>query len=131
MDANLEIAAANTWYKSALLDVEFSCHILNIDGYGELETLLKTIAARPSRHADCLNTWKTCLEGHEKSISAKELRKLSVDVYIRYDCHSKEDREQGQKKCSLEASLTQNVIDIWDFKHQSLNDLKAYLQMFN
>ncbi|CAA6813620.1 MAG: Unknown protein [uncultured Aureispira sp.] len=38
--------------------VEIACHFMNVDGQGELETVLRAIKTKESPHADCLNTWR-------------------------------------------------------------------------
>ncbi len=127
IDHSVNITAVNTWYESQLLGVQISCHILNIDGAGELETLLKTIKSKPSPYADCLTSWKNCIVSNKQAISDKEFDKFWVSIYQRYDCCNKQDQKQAGRKCNPEASLKK---DIWDFSHASLNDLKTYLLMF-
>ncbi|KJV06538.1 DUF3226 domain-containing protein [Methylocucumis oryzae] len=129
IDPNMNMLATNTWYNSASLDVSFSCHILNVNGFGELETLLKTIKNKSSPYADCLNAWRSCLDNADaKAIGDKDFNKFWVNVYQRYDGCSKDDQKQAGRKCNLQASLEK---DLWDFSHSVLHDLKAYLQAFN
>jgi hypothetical protein len=128
IDPELNISAMNTWYRSELLNVQISCHILNIDGKGELETLLKTIKSKDSKHADCLSAWKNCLANNEKTISDKDFDKFWLTVYLRYDgCTNAEQRQAG-RKCNLEASLKK---DLWNFSHSCLDNLIQYLRTFN
>lgn len=124
---DLEITQTNTWYRSEILDIEISCHILNINGHGELETLLKEIKSQQSIHADCLYSWQECLEKNNKSMSNKTFDKFWTNIYTRYDCCSKEEQTQAGRKCNLEASLKK---DIWNFSHPALTDLKSYLVSF-
>ena len=124
-DVNIE--TVNKWQKCNVLDVLVSCHILNIEGKGELETMLKTIKKNDSPHADCLNSWKECLENNGHSISTKNFDKFWVSIYQRFDCCSAKERKQAFRKCSNEASLLK---DIWNFSHDSLSPLKSFLQMF-
>jgi hypothetical protein len=129
IDTKLEIAEANTWYKSESLDAYFSCHILNVSGHGELETLLKAIKSKPSPYADCLMTWKNCIaSNHEKTISDKDFDKFWVSIYQRYDCCSKKEQKQAGSKCNPEASFQK---DIWNFSHPALDNLKTYLMTFD
>jgi hypothetical protein len=128
IDPILDITAANTWYESSSLQVQISCHILNVDGSGELETLLKTIKSKPSPHANCLNTWRDCVESHKQSISDKDFDKFWVKIYQRYDCCNKQEQKQAGRKCTPEASLQKYI---WDFSHESLSDIKSYLMMFS
>lgn len=126
---DLEITATNTWYRSEKFDIEISCHILNVKGYGELETLLKEIKSQDSTFADCLTGWQTCLETKQKTITQKDFDKFWINVYERYDCCSKKEKSQADKNCNPEISL--KIKDIWNFSHPALIDLKNYLAMFN
>ena len=129
IDPNMNILATSTWYNSASLGVNFSCHVINVNGFGELETLLKTIKNKSSPYADCLNAWRRCLDNpHVKAISDKDFNKFWVNVYQRYDGCSKDDQKQAGRKCNFQASLEK---DLWDFSHPVLHDLKAYLQAFS
>lgn len=128
IDFELDILAVNTWYESKSLQVKISCHILNVNGSGELETLLKTIKSKPSPYADCLEAWKTCIGSHQQTISNKYFDKFWINIYQRYDCCDRQEQKQAAKKCNPEASLQK---DIWDFSHKSLNELKSYLMMFD
>ncbi|MBK8454368.1 MAG: hypothetical protein IPL34_13805 [Thiofilum sp.] len=117
----------NHWLHCEKYDVDLSCHILSYDGVGELETLLKAIKNQDSSFADCLNAWQFCLAGQGKTISSKEFDKFWISIYQRYDCCSKEDKKQANRKCSFEASMAK---PIWDFEHAALNSLKDYLNTF-
>lgn len=128
IDSTLNISAVNVWHESTLLQVQISCHILNINGSGELETMLKTIKSKPSLYADCLDSWKNCLISQKISISDKDFDKFWVTIYQRYDHCSNQEQKQAGKKCNPEASLQK---DIWDFSHKTLDDLKSYLMMFD
>lgn len=128
IDSDLNILNVNTWYKSATLDIEISCHILNINGNGELDTVLKAIKSHDSTYADCLDAWRSCVVHNNKEITDKDFDKFWVAVYQRHDCCSKNDKKQAGRKCNPEASLKK---PIWDFNHSVLNELKSYLAMFN
>jgi hypothetical protein len=127
---DLEIVAPNQWFHSKKLDVYISCHILNVDGYGELETLLKEIKSKSqdSTFSDCLEAWKMCLETKKKTINKKDFDKFWISIYGRYDCCYSKEIGHAETKCNLEATLQKNV---WDFSHSTLTDLKNYLAMFN
>ena len=128
IDNQLNISAVNTWYESKLLDIEISCHILNINGSGELETVLKAIKSEDSTFADCLNAWRDCVTHKDKEITDKDFDKFWVNIYQRYDCCSKKEKKQAGTKCNPEASFKKSI---WDFSHPVLNDLKYYLAMFD
>ncbi len=124
---NISVSEINKWYKCDILAVELSCHILNLAGKGELETILKTIKLKDSTYADCLNVWKECLENNEKSISNKQFDKFWVSIYQRFDCCSRKEQKQAFRKCNNEASMSK---DIWDFSHDSLSSFRVFIQMF-
>ncbi|WP_333203227.1 DUF3226 domain-containing protein [Microcoleus sp. S28C3] len=66
-------------------NAKLACYFTNVGGKCELETLLKAIKARESPHADCLNSWKTCIESQGKQINQKGFDKFWVSIYLRYD----------------------------------------------
>lgn len=73
-------------------------YFTNFGGKRELETLLKAIKARESPHADCLNSWKTCIESQGQQIDRKGFDKFWVSIYLRYDtCSDKEQQQAGRK----------------------------------
>lgn len=127
LGANVTMEKQNQWYSSNTWGVDISCHILNINGFGELETVKKHIKANDSSYADCLDEWRQCLAKKDKSISNKEFDKFWVSIYQRYDCCTKKDKKQAGRKCNDEASLTKGI---WDFSHSSLKSFKQYLEMF-
>ncbi len=128
IDNELNISMTNTWYKSEPLAVEISCHILNIGGKGELETVLKVIKSSDSTFADCLDAWRYCVTHNNKEITDKDFDKFWVNIYQRYDCCDQEEKKQAGRKCNPEASFQKNI---WNFDHPILNDLKSYLAMFD
>ncbi|MBV5279564.1 MAG: hypothetical protein J0647_11215 [Campylobacteraceae bacterium] len=97
---------------------------MNVDGVGELDTVLKAIKTEDSTYADCLESWKTCLEEKGKSISLKDFDKFWVNNYIRYDTCSNQDKRQAGRKCNTEVGIKK---DIWNFDNSILDDLKAFL----
>ena len=83
---------------------------MNVQGHGELETLLKTIKTKPSIYADCLYEWKKCIENQfqsdidrklTKTISEKDFDKFGLNNYIRFDTCSSYEKKQAYRKCSL------------------------------
>jgi len=107
--------------------ISISCHVLNFGGHGELETVLRAIKSEKSVFADCLESWKNCLHANDETITQKEFDKFWVNIYQRYDCCSKDEKTQAGKYCSDEASMKK---PIWNFKHEALTELKAYLSIF-
>lgn len=126
-DDTLEIKNINESIRSDKLDIEFVCYITNIDGYGELETLLKRVKSKDSTFADCLDAWRECLKKSGKEISDKEFDKFWISIYGRYDCCTKKDQRHLDTNCTQEASLKKTI---WDFEHTALTDLKNFLQLF-
>lgn len=122
-------------------DLKLSCFLVNVDERGELETLLKTIKAKPSHYADCLEKWRLCLEDNfdavtdeekQKLLSNKEFDKFWVNNYIRFDTCSKKEKKQAFRKCSISQFeyILKTKKDIFNFDHPALNDLKSYLSSF-
>jgi hypothetical protein len=126
-DFEVSVLDVNQWFLSQKLEVNVSCHVLNFGGAGELETLLKAIKSQDSTFADCLVSWRECLEKQGKVISQKDFDKFWVSIYQRFDHCSKNDKKQADRKCSTEASMKK---PIWNFDHEALAELKAYLRMF-
>ncbi|SFP43253.1 hypothetical protein SAMN05216234_11916 [Hydrogenimonas thermophila] len=108
-------------------DIEIACHILNIDGFGELEDILFQIKNSDSVFADCLESWKECLDKNDKSISEKDFIKFWISNYIRFDTCTKKEQKQAKKNCNFEKALQK---DIWDFEHKVLDSLKEFLKIF-
>ena len=126
--AGLTVEETNKWYRSDGLEVDVACHVLNLDGAGELETVLKSIKCHDSAYADCLSSWRECLHVSGNEINDKTFDKFWVNIYQRYDCCNKEEQRQAGRRCNFKASLQKGI---WDFDHPNLSDLQAFLLMFN
>lgn len=111
------------------INIQLACYFTNVDGRGELETVLKNIKNKDSVYANCLESWKDCLKSHGKEIKIKDFDKFWVSVYLRFDTCSKREKKQAKSKCSFEYAMA-NKPEIWDFENPILNDLKEFLQMF-
>ncbi len=122
--SDVKLTQINEFVKSAELDVEIGCYIMNVDGSGELDTVLKAIKNKESIHADCLESWKECLEQKGKEITKKDFDKFWVSNYLRFDTCSKEEKKQADKKCKGEVAIKK---DIWNFDSPVLGDLKSFL----
>jgi len=111
---------------------QLACYFTNFEGKGELETLLKAIKARESPHADCLNSWKTCIESQGKDISDKDLDKFWVSIYLRYDTCSDKEQQQAGRKCTMSGFdyVMEHKKDIWDWDNPALDDLKEFFTLF-
>ncbi|MBD2136430.1 hypothetical protein H6F32_02255 [Anabaena sp. FACHB-1237] len=109
---------------------QIACYFTNVNGEGELETVLKMIKKKDSIYADCLDSWRNCLLTHGKEIKIKDVNKFWVSMYLRFDTCSNKEKRQAEKKCSFEYAMKEKA-EIWDFEHPILNDLKDFLQMFS
>jgi hypothetical protein len=107
---------------------DIGCHLTNVNGKGELETILKSIKNHSSIYADCLDSWHSCLKENDVIISNKDFDKFWINVYLRYDTCSPKEQKQAGSKCNFEAGMKK--ADIWDFNSPILEDLKSFLQMF-
>ena len=107
--------------------VNFACYIMNVNGFGELETVLKNIKKKESIFADCLVSWKQCLSENNIQITQKDIDKFWVNIYQRFDCCDNIEKKQAGRKCNFKISMGK---DIWNFDHEILEDLKLFLRMF-
>lgn len=132
------------------ISINIACFFTNIDGQGELETVLWKIKSKPSVFADCLrDNWLNCLKSKDKvfsdeknkpcDISEKELLKLQVDFYKRFDTLKRKDRDEkntdwkGIMTGITKRNDTVNARgkDIFDLEHDKLNEIKTFLRLFN
>ena len=127
IDKDLNLTRCNHFNKSESLAIEIACYIINVEGYGELETVLKTIKSKDSPFADCLYEWKRCLEENHQAIKDKDFDKFWVNTYQRFDFCTKREQKQAFRKCNPEASMKK---DIWNFEHNVLDGLKEFLLLF-
>lgn len=121
------IDCVNQLKSSTNLEVKFVLHVTNVEGKGELETLLKSIKSKDSCYADCLNAWRDCISSNGKEITDKEFDKFWVNNYLRFDTCDKEEKKQAGRKCSGEYAIKK---DIWDLEHPNLGGLKGFLRLF-
>ncbi len=105
----------------------FSIYIMNRDGFGELEDILKEIKTTDSLYADCLDNWRECLSKNKIEVSDKIFNKFWINNYVMYDtCISSKHRGKKDKYCIFEYAMKNK--DIWNFDHKILNDLKKFLK---
>ena len=111
---------------------KLACYFTNFEGIGELETVLKAIKARKSPHADCLNSWKTCIESQGQQINQKGFDKFWVSIYLRYDTCSDNEQQQAGRKCTMSGFdyVMEHKKDIWDWNNPALDDLKEFFTLF-
>jgi hypothetical protein len=114
------------------LDIQLACHFTNVNGQGELETILKEIKSKPSTHADCLDSWRDCIQNQDEVIKSKDFDKFWVDMYVRFDTCSNQEKKQAGRKCSMSGFdyIMANKKDIWNLDHPILNDLKHFFRLF-
>lgn len=115
--------------------VEIACHFMNVNGKGELETVLRAIKTKDSPHADCLNTWRDCLKAQGKTVKEKEFVKSWMNNYLRMDtCFTSKWRGSQGRYCSMHS--LNNILArkgdkaIFDLKATELTDLRAFLSLF-
>ncbi len=110
----------------------FSYFVMNLNGFGELETVLKAIKTQPSPYADCLDSWRKCLDDQQKTIKDKDFDKFWVNNYVRFDTCFKDEQTQAGKKCSLSNFdyVMQNKATIFDLGSNNLEELRQFLQLF-
>lgn len=111
--------------------VGFVCYFMKVDNRGHLDTVLKTIANKPSGYADCLATWQTCVEDKKLTYDQNQYEKFWVNTYINLDTCSKNDSKQKERKCSMKALEYVMTKNIFDLEHECLSDLKIFLKMIN
>lgn len=107
------------------IPLQIACYFLNVNGQGELETLLRLIKTQPSPYSDCLQEWQNCLT---EKVSQKEFDKLWVHYYIKHDTATRRERKQADQ-LTFENSLQKNP-SIWDFDSHYLDELKGFLSLF-
>lgn len=138
------------------LSVNIACYFTNVDGKGELEDLLKVIAKEDSTFADCLQDgWIKCaeskgkkIEGKERDttgvdISQKELTKLWVDFYKRYDTLKRKKRNEDttsfrsiflgevmDKRIGELKHIPERGSKIFDFDAEILTEIRNFLALF-
>jgi uncharacterized protein YqgV (UPF0045/DUF77 family) len=110
--------------------VQLACYFTNVEGRGELDTVLRAIKCQDSTYADCLESWRECLKNNGKEISDKDFDKFWVANYTRYDTCTKKEKKQAGSKCTLAAAL-QTKAFIWNLEDPILDELKVFFRLFN
>jgi hypothetical protein len=110
--------------------VQLACYFTNVDGKGELETVLRAIKSQDSTHADCLDRWRECLTNNGKEIDDKRFDKLWIANYIRYDTSTKDDTKHARTNLTLNYAL-ENKSFIWNLEDQILDELKVFFRLFH
>lgn len=110
--------------------VQLACYFTNVDGQGNLETVLKAIKSQDSTHADCLEHWRECMKRKDKKIKDNDFDKFWLNNYVRYDTCSNQEKNNANKYCTLSYAL-QNKPSIWNLEHPILNKLKEFFRLFH
>ncbi len=152
-----EITSVGTFIsakKDDLITLQIACYFTNVAGNGELETVLKAIATQDATFADCLlEGWKSCFlqkgkkiaeKGKQGDITEKEMTKLWVDFYKRFDTLKKGDRNEtttdwkgiwtGKTQTNKRGETKDINVrgkDIFNLNAEILKGITTFLQLFN
>ena len=113
-------------------NVQIACYFVNYQGKGEIEDVLKAIKSpkKSSLIADCVDRkLPECLaENVQSGLREKDLVKLWINHYVRYDTLKKSERKD--KNTEWEKVML-NRSNIFDFDNESITefvDLKNFLR---
>lgn len=122
------------------IPLQLACYFANIDGEGELETLLFHIANKENAHyANCLQAWKECYiqKGIDKSyeIKDKEFQKFWIEIYKRFDTLPRNQRNETNTNFRniMLGSEDRKVVNrnhIFDLNSAYLAEVKTFLRLF-
>jgi hypothetical protein len=109
--------------------VQVGCYFIHHNGTGEMEDLLKAIKNKPSPIADCVDKLMPgCMqENGEVTPKNKDLVKLWINHYQRYDTLEPKDRKEKSTKWE---NVMLHRSDIFDFNRAdqpALDELKFFL----
>lgn len=105
------------------------CHIINTNGKGELEDLLKEIRTwKEAPTPKCLDQFVACLTDFNEAYPEKEYKKNFIYFYG-YDCMKKAGLPIEELKSTLKNGAYY-LPPYWDFTHEKLNGLKQFLELF-
>ena len=111
--------------------IDFACHFVNLNGTGEIEDILKAIKVKDSPVADCIDEHlPKCLMGSTQELKKKELVKLWLNNYIRFD--TLQSNERKEKNTSMENVMkTRTALFDFSSKLKELEELKGFLKMMS
>ena len=109
--------------------------MINIDNReGNLDTVLKKIKNHESIYADCLESWKKCVEATNKKVRTQDFDKVWINNYLRYDTCTSKEKGDANAKCSYNEEgfkyIMENKSNIWNFEDPILENLKIFLALF-
>ncbi|EIJ43794.1 hypothetical protein BegalDRAFT_2966 [Beggiatoa alba B18LD] len=114
-------------------EVSFACYFVHLNQCGEIENLLKTAKEKDSELADCIHQCsKECLEQLRKEdlkLKDKDLVKLWINNYIRYDTLPKKDRNAKNTTWETVMKERQPKEQLFNFNHDVFKELKAFLTL--
>jgi hypothetical protein len=135
LDEQVNLLDDTRQFKSIIttdVQLQIGCFFTNINGAGELETVLKAIKSELSIYADCLDSWQNCLKAHGinngNGLKQKDFDKEWIRAYTRFDTCTKKEQKQAGTKCTTAAAMQK---PIWNFDHECLNDFKGFLELFD
>ena len=103
--------------------------IVHVKGQGSLDTLLISLLKsgmneKKTKGYDCFDKWGKCYEG---GLTVSELDKLRLQILIRYDLCTKQERAHFSKNCGIEKVLNKYILD---FNHPVLSEIDDFLCHF-
>ena len=115
-------------------DIKAACYFMNVNGEGNLDTVLKKIKNHESIYADCLESWKECVEAQNKKVRPQDFDKVWTNNYLRYDTCTNQEKGDANAQCSYNEEgfkyIMENKSNIWNLEHPMLEDLKTFLALF-
>ena len=114
------------------INILFACYFVGLTENGvkkgEIEDILKAIKTKPSPVADCVDkNLPICLKLKPEKLKDKDLVKLWVNNYVRYDTLEKKDRSAKLTKWE---NVMKDRLELFDFNNTEIADfkeLKAFL----
>ncbi len=114
------------------IETQVACHFVGLNEMGEIEDVLKAIKSRSSELADCVDKHlPTCLDLQgEKALKDKDLVKLWINHYQRYDTLEKKNRKDAFTKWENVMKHRSEIFDFGKDEIIELKQLKDFLTMF-
>jgi hypothetical protein len=111
----------------------FGCFFVNVDKAGNLDTLMRSIVNQNSDFADCLESWRTCVESKGHTISQKDFDKFWIANYLRFDTCTKRELKQAERNSNINIldDILKKKPQIFNFDSKNLSDLSDFLKLFN
>ena len=110
--------------------VEMFCCLMQLDGKGELNTVLRHIKTQDSPFADCLETWRNCIT--PKAIKQSDFDDFWVSQYLHYDTCKSGEKGNRADKCSVKALpyIFDKKAHIFNLEHDCLDEIKRFLAFY-